>query len=85
MLAGFATPFLRTLDEKMGSLERVSVPTGEECPTCGKPLVERSSRFTMLLHVPPMADQGLRVHNGPALAGHGAEAVRDAIARAIVT
>jgi IS30 family transposase len=48
-------------------------------------LVERSSRFTMLLHLPPIAGQGRRVHNGPALAGHGAEAVRDAIAEAIVT
>ncbi len=48
-------------------------------------LVERSTRFTMLLYLPPMADQGPRVHNGPALAGHGAEAVRDAIASAIVT
>jgi IS30 family transposase len=48
-------------------------------------LVERSTRFTMLLHLPPMTEQGPRVHNGPALAGHGAEAVRDAIASAIVT
>ena len=48
-------------------------------------LVERSSRFTMLLHLPPMSDQGPRVKNGPALAGHGAEAVRDAIAEAITT
>jgi len=48
-------------------------------------LVERSTRFAMLLHLPPMADQGPRVHNGPALAGHGAQAVRDAIATAIVT
>ena len=48
-------------------------------------LVERSSRFTMLLHLPPMTGQGPRVHNGPALAGHGAEAVRDAIAAAIIT
>jgi IS30 family transposase len=48
-------------------------------------LVERSSRFTMLLHLQPMTGQGPRVHNGPALAGHGAEAVRDAIATAIVT
>src|SRR5450759_1481596 len=48
-------------------------------------LVERSSRFTMLLHLPPMTGPGPRVHNGPALAGHGAEAVRDAIATAIVT
>ena len=48
-------------------------------------LVERSSRFTMLLYLPPMTGQGPRVHNGPALAGHGAEAVRDAIATAIVT
>lgn len=48
-------------------------------------LVERSSRFTMLLHLPPMRDQGPRVKNGPVLAGHGAEAVRDAIASTIVT
>jgi IS30 family transposase len=48
-------------------------------------LVERSSRFTMLLHLPPMIAQGPRVKNGPALAGHGAEAVRDAIAAAMVT
>ena len=39
----------------------------------------------MLLYLPPMSDQGPRVKNGPALAGHGAEAVRDAIAEAITT
>jgi IS30 family transposase len=49
-------------------------------------LVERSSRFTMLLHLPPMDGRnGPRVKNGPALTGHGAEAVRDAIANAITT
>ena len=48
-------------------------------------LVERSTRFAMLLHLPPMAGQGPRVKNGPALAGHGAAAVRDAIAAAITT
>jgi IS30 family transposase len=50
-------------------------------------LVERTSRFTMLLHLPPMEGHGTgaRVKNGPALAGHGAEAVRDAIAVAIMT
>ena len=50
-------------------------------------LVERSTRFTMLLHLPPMAGHGLgvRAKNGPALAGHGAEAVRDAIATKIAT
>ena len=48
-------------------------------------LVERSTRFAMLLHLPPMAGQGPRVKNGPALAGHGAEAVRDAITAAITT
>ncbi len=47
-------------------------------------LVERSSRFTMLLHLPPLDGRdALRVKNGPALAGHGAEAVRDAIAATI--
>jgi IS30 family transposase len=50
-------------------------------------LVERTTRFTMLLHLPRMAGHGdlPRVKNGPALAGHGAEAVRDAIAAAIAT
>jgi len=48
-------------------------------------LVERSTRFTMLLHLPPMTDRGPRVKNGPALAGHGAEAVRDAIVSTITT
>jgi IS30 family transposase len=49
-------------------------------------LVERTTRFTILLHLPRLEGHGApRVHNGPALAGHGAEAVRDAIAAAIVT
>ena len=44
-------------------------------------LVERKTRFTMLLHLPPMPGHGIerRERDGPALAGHGAEAVRDAI------
>ena len=43
-------------------------------------LVERTTRFTMLLHLPRMAGHGRPpVKNGPALAGHGAKAVRDAI------
>lgn len=50
-------------------------------------LVERTSRFTMLLHLPPLPGHGLtpRDKHGPALAGHGAEAVRNAIAEKIVT
>jgi IS30 family transposase len=45
-------------------------------------LVERTSRFTMLLHLPPLG-AGPRIKNGPALTGHGAEAVRDAITQAV--
>jgi IS30 family transposase len=50
-------------------------------------LVERTTRFTMLLHLPRMPGHGDgdRVKNGPALAGHGAEAVRGAITRTITT
>ena len=50
-------------------------------------LVERTTRFAMLLHLPRMDGHGdqPRAHNGPALAGHGAEAVRDAIAASIAT
>jgi len=48
-------------------------------------LVERTTHFTLLLHLPRMSTHGAdaRAKNGPALAGHGAEAVRDAIARTI--
>ncbi len=48
-------------------------------------LVERTTRFTMLLHLPRMKGHGTGkpVKNGPAFAGHGAEAVRDAIAETI--
>jgi transposase, IS30 family len=50
-------------------------------------LVERTTRFVMLLHLPRMPGhaEGARVKNGPALAGHGAAAVRDAIATSILT
>jgi len=50
-------------------------------------LVERTTRFTLLLHLPRMTGHGheARVKNGPALAGHGAEAVRVAITRSIIT
>jgi IS30 family transposase len=50
-------------------------------------LVERSTRFTMLLHLPRLKGpgEGPCAKNGPALSGHGAEAVRDAITRTIIT
>jgi IS30 family transposase len=50
-------------------------------------LVERTARSTLPLHPPPMEGHrtGLREKDGPALAGRGAEAVRDAIACAITT
>src|SRR5437763_11053804 len=50
-------------------------------------LVERTTRFTMLLHLPRAEGYGIkpRTKNGPALAGYGAEAVRDAIASTITT
>jgi IS30 family transposase len=49
-------------------------------------LVERTTRFTLLIHLPRMQGYGseARMKNGPALAGHGAEAVRDAITRTII-
>jgi IS30 family transposase len=50
-------------------------------------LVERTTRFTMLLHLPRMDGYGVepRAKNGPALAGYGAEAMREAIAARITT
>jgi IS30 family transposase len=47
-------------------------------------LVERTSRFTMLLHLAPTGDRDApKIKNGPLVTGHGAEAVRDAITAAI--
>jgi len=49
-------------------------------------LVERTTRFTMLLHLPRLKGHGgPRTKDGPPLAGHGAEAVRDAIAVSIMS
>jgi IS30 family transposase len=49
-------------------------------------LVERTTRFTLLLHLPRMEEHGgPRARNGPPLAGHDAEAVRDAIASTMTT
>jgi len=50
-------------------------------------VVERTTRFTMLLHLPPFPGRGQqpREKNGPALTGHGAEAVRVAITRAMAS
>nr|MBA2768175.1 IS30 family transposase [Sporichthyaceae bacterium] len=44
-------------------------------------LVERTTRFTMLLHLPRMEGYGTipRTKNGPALAGYGAVAMKDAL------
>jgi len=59
---------------------------GEHATAIGT-LVERTTRFTLLLHLPPMPGYRTtaRTSNGPALCGHGAEAVRDAIAAKIIT
>ncbi len=50
-------------------------------------LVERTTRFTMLIHLPRMEGWGVepRVKNGPALAGYGAEAMRNALATQMTT
>jgi IS30 family transposase len=50
-------------------------------------LVERTTRYTMLLHLPPMEGHGILapVKNGAPLAGHGAEAVNTAIAAQFAT
>ena len=50
-------------------------------------LVERTTRFTMLLHLPAPEQRPARTaaHTGPPVTGHGGEQVRDAIAAAITT
>ncbi len=46
-------------------------------------LVERTTRFTMLIHLPREAGFGTipRTKNGPALAGYGAVTMKNALAR----
>lgn len=48
--------------------------------------VERTSRFTVLLHLPRKIGYGTipPVKNGPALSGYGSEAVRDALTTALL-
>jgi hypothetical protein len=50
-------------------------------------LVERTTRFTMLIHLPREDGYGVqpRVHNGPALAGYGAVTMKDALASTMTT
>jgi hypothetical protein len=50
-------------------------------------LVERTTRFTMLIHLPRGHDYGLtpRTKNGPALAGNGAVTMKNALAATITT
>jgi len=50
-------------------------------------LVERTTRFTMLVHLPREEGYGVipRTKNGPALAGYGAVTMKNALASAITT
>jgi IS30 family transposase len=50
-------------------------------------LVERTTRFTMLLHLPRQDGYGVipRTKNGPALAGYGAVTMKNALAAAMTT
>ena len=50
-------------------------------------LVERTTRFTMLIHLPREVGYGIipRTKNGPALAGYGAVTMKNALASTITT
>jgi IS30 family transposase len=50
-------------------------------------LVERTTRYTKLVHLPRAAGYvaGARVHNGPALGGYGAVAMQDALAASMTS
>jgi IS30 family transposase len=50
-------------------------------------LVERTSRYTMLVHLPRMEGYGTipRTNNGPPLAGYGAVAMKDALIATMTT
>ena len=50
-------------------------------------LVERTTRYTMLIHLPPEEGYGVtpRTKNGPALAGYGAISMKNALTKAVAT
>ena len=49
-------------------------------------LVERTSRYTILVHLPRLDGRGAaRTNNGPPLAGHGAVAMKDALITTMTT
>ena len=69
----------------MPATGKATSPSGSTALRSARSSSAPPTRFATLLHLPHMDGHGAgpRTKNGPALAGHGAEAVRDAIAETI--
>ena len=77
----------RQVREYRGQIVSPGRPTVAQQRSAIGTIVDRTTRFTMLIHLPREEDYGVipRTQNGPALAGYGAITTKNALAETMTT